>query len=268
MMECKKIRKNLVAFMYGELEEKERIHLASHLDSCPQCKSELERLRVAVNGANSLKVDIEETMASVDWEGLPSQIADHVFKEKAELPRESWFTRFARLLIQPKLRPVYAGVLLGVLIGALTTYMIIRVPHPGETGTAELFAPQDFLERVELQMARRETLNYLEKSQYLLLDFVEYPSEKKAEFWRSEFTSQSARELLAKKKYINRQLSKFKMAKAKAICDMIELLFYELIRTSEELSAEQIEEIQRLIGEKQLLLKIKLLKKEMEESEV
>lgn len=268
MMECKKIRKNLVAFLYGELEEKEKIHLTSHLDSCPQCKSELERLRVAVNGANSLKPDIEETMASVDWEVLPSQIADRVFKEEAELPKESWLTRFTRSLFQPKLRPVYAGVLLGVLIGALTTYMIFRVPRPGETGTAELFAPQDFLERVELQMARRETLNYLEKSQYLLLDFVEYPSEKKAEFWRSEFTSQRARELLTKKKYINPQLNKFKMAKAKAICDQIELLFYELSRVSEELSVKQIEEIQRLIDEKQLLLKIRLLKKELEESEV
>ncbi len=58
------------------------------------------------------------------------------------------------------------------------------------------------------------------------------------------------------------------MAKAKAICDQIELLFYELSRISEELSIEQIEGIQRLIDEKQLLLKIKLLKKELEESEV
>ena len=32
------------------------------------------------------------------------------------------------------------------------------------------------------------------------------------------------------------------MAKAKAICDQIELLFYELSRVSEDLSVEQIEE--------------------------
>ncbi|UCC39150.1 MAG: zf-HC2 domain-containing protein [Candidatus Aminicenantes bacterium] len=268
MMECKKIRKDLVAFLYGELEGKEKIRFTSHLDSCPQCKSELEQLRVALNGANSLKPNIEETMASVDWEALPSRITDYVFKEEVRFPQESWFTRLTTFLIQPKLRPVLAGILLGVLIGSFTTYMIFKIPQPGETQTAELFAPQDFLERVELQMARKETINYLEESQYLLLDFAEFPSKKKAEFWRSEFTSQRARKLLAKKKYINPQLSKFKMAKAKAICDQIELLFYELSQISVELSIEQVEEIQRLIDEKQLLLKIKLLKKELEESEV
>ena len=58
------------------------------------------------------------------------------------------------------------------------------------------------------------------------------------------------------------------MAKAKAICDQIEFLFYELTQISVQLSEEEISKIQNMIEEKKLLLKIKLLKKELEQSEV
>jgi hypothetical protein len=100
------------------------------------------------------------------------------------------------------------------------------------------------------------------------LDFIQSPSEKSAEFWQSEFASQKARGLLAKKKYISPQLDKFKMAKAKAICDQIEYLFYELVQISAQLSEEEVSKIQNMIEEKRLLLKIRLLKKELEQSEV
>jgi hypothetical protein len=58
------------------------------------------------------------------------------------------------------------------------------------------------------------------------------------------------------------------MLKAKMICDQIELLFYELSQISAKLSTEEIEKIQKFIGERQILLKIDLLKKELGKSEV
>jgi hypothetical protein len=127
---------------------------------------------------------------------------------------------------------------------------------------------QEFLDRVELEMARRETLDYLEKSQYVLLDFVQASPERTPQAWRSDLASQAAKDLLAKKRYINPQLDKFRMAKAKEICDQIEFLFFELVQVSGQLSEKDLQNIQSLIEEKQLLLKIKLLKKELEESEV
>jgi len=268
MMDCKKIKKDLVAFLYGELREGEKELIKAHLDDCPDCKKELQHMKEVIKGADSLQEDIERTMASVDWEELPSRITETVFAKEAPLPRESWLAGMARFFFQPKLRPVYAALLIGVLLGSLITVMVLRAPLPRERETGEFLVSRDFLENVELEMARRETLNYLEESQFLLLDFIQSTSEKSAEFWQSEFVSQKARGLLARKKYISPQLDKFKMAKAKAICDQIEFLFYELIQISAQLSEEEISKIQNMIGEKKLLLKIKLLKKELEQSEV
>ncbi len=117
-------------------------------------------------------------------------------------------------------------------------------------------------------MARRETLDYLEKSQYLLLDLIQSPSGMPRETWGDELAIKKARDLLSKKKFIDPQLDKFRLAKAKKICDQIEYLFYELTQISENLLPEDLKRIQDLIQERQLMLKIRLVKKELKNSEV
>jgi hypothetical protein len=268
MMDCKKIKKDLVAFFYGELGEDEKELVRSHLEACSACREELQQLKEVIKGADSLQEDIDRVMASVDWEKLPSKITDAAFAKEAPLSRKPWLAGARRFLFQPKLRPVYAALFIGVLLGSVVTFMVFRFPLPRKAGAGEFIVSQDFLERVELEIARRETLEYLDESKYLLLDFIQSPSEKSAEFWQSEFAAQKTRDLLAKKKYISPQLDKFKMAKAKAICDQIEYLFYELTQISAQLSEEEISKIQNMIEEKNILLKIKLLKKELEQSEV
>jgi hypothetical protein len=268
MSECKKFKKDFVAFLSQELDEKKRKLIQSHLDRCPGCKREMAQLEIFMKGADSLKMDIEQAMEAVDWKELPRKITENVFKQEVSARKESWLGRLSRFFFQPRLRPVYAGLLLGVLLGSLATYLILRAPQLKEARAMKISVPSNFLESMELEIARRETLDYLEKSQYLLLDFVQSPSKKSAEFWQTEFASQKARELLAEKKYIDPQLDKYQMLKAKMICDQIELLFYELSQISAKLSTEEIEKIQKFIGEKQILLKIDLLKKELGKSEV
>ncbi len=266
MKACKKYENDLVAFLYGELEEKKRTSLVSHIEKCAHCQRELQDMKNIIKSADSLGPEIKKAMASVDWKTLPSMIADAVLEKAPYSLRKRQIGRFLGFLFQPKLRPVYAGVLLGILIGSLATLLVFRFPFPGTK--SEIFISQDFLERVELEIARRETLDYLDKSQYLLLDFVQASPEREKELWKSEWPFQKAKDLLSKKKYINPQLNKFQMAKAKEICDQIEFLFYELTHISDRLSTEDLVRIQRLIEEKQLLLKIKLLRRELQESEV
>lgn len=130
-----------------------------------------------------------------------------------------------------------------------------------------MFASGEFLDRIDVEIARRETLDYLEKSQYVLLELAQSPPAG-GTFKLSEAAARETRELLSKKKFLNPQLEKVRMAKAKDICDQIELLFYELAQLSNDLTPAQRQEIQSLIEGKSLLLKIKLLKKELQESEV
>jgi hypothetical protein len=268
MKDCKRTTRNLVAFLYGELDEIEKKHVATHLETCQECKDELLRLEEISEVADSLMADMERALVSVDWENLPARIADGLFDRESSQDRQPRQAGLWPFLVQPRFRLAYAGLLLGIIVGAVVTLLIFRSPPLQVADDGKIIVPRGFYDKMELEMARRETIDYLDSSEYLLLDFVQSSPEKSVEFWQSDFGSQKAMDLLSKKKYIDQQLDKIKLAKAKVICDQIELLFFELMQISEELSAEELGKIQLFIEERQLLLKIKLVRKELQKSEV
>jgi len=267
MKDCQKIRKNIVSFLYGELGPDDQARVKTHLDVCSLCRDEARELEFVQKESGSLIPGLSEVMSSVDWETLPGKIADDVLRQDpgpdSSRQKKTWLSLF-----QPKWRPVYVGLLSGIIIGSLATYLVLRSPNLQVARAQELIFTSDFLEKAELEVARRDTLEYLEKSQYLLLDFVQSQSGVSGEMWRDEYALQKARDLLSKKKFLDSQLDKFHMAKAKKICDQIEYLFYELTQISEDLQSEDLKRIQDLIQERQLMLKIKLVKKELKNSEV
>ncbi|MBN1224081.1 MAG: zf-HC2 domain-containing protein [Candidatus Aminicenantes bacterium] len=268
MNDCKKYNKDLIAFLYGELKEERKKDIENHLDSCLHCRAEIADLEQVMKGADSLHSEIARAMGAVDWASLPDDIARSVFNKDSRMSRKREVRPILKGLLQPRFKPALAGLLAGLLLGSLMTVWMLRMPRLKPTSKEAFYVTQDFLDRVELEMARRETLDYLEKSQYVLLDFVQTSAQQSKETWRQSLASQKARDLLMKKKYINPQLEKFRLSKAKEICDQIELLFFELSQLSEELSEEDLRSIQNLIEDRQLMLKINLLKKELKESEV
>ena len=265
---CSRINRDLVAFLYGELDNNTRERVRSHLDICPHCQEELQGIKELVRAANSLNDNVEVAMASLDWDALPNKISNAVFDHKSAPTQQAPRRSFWEILVQSRLKPVYAALLVGLMLGSLATLIVMRTSLLRESRGESFSVSQEFLDRVELEMARRDTLDYLEKSQYVLLDFVQASPEKTPQPWRRDLASEAAKDLLAKKRYINPQLDKFHMAKAKEICDQIEFLFFELTQISDQLSEEDLQNIKNLIEDNQLLLKIKLLKRDLEESEV
>lgn len=265
MSECRSVKRDLVAFLYDELDGAERKRVERHLDSCAACRRELAGLEKTVRSADSFKPEMTKALAGVDWETQADKIVAAVWEEGARPWLEAQ-PRWSRLFA-PRLRPVLAGLLLGIIVGALAMLVVFRRQVLQRPGGERLFASGAFLDRVDLEIARRETLSYLDKSQYVLLELAQ-PAAEGSRFQLSKAAARETRELLSKKKFLNPQLEKARMAKAKDICDQIELLFYELTQLSEELTAAERQGIQSLIEEKNLLLKIKLLRKELQESEV
>ena len=118
---------------------------------------------------------------------------------------------------------------------------------------------------MDLALAQRETLDYLERSQYLLLELLQAKSPDEASAF---LTQDRIQKLLTEKKYLNNQLEEVKLAKAKMLCDQIEMLFLELIQLSPEMSETELRSLREIIEGRQLLLKINLVKKELQTSEV
>jgi len=260
-------KEGLVMSLGHKLDREREEGLKRQLDACTDSLGELEELQDVKKALDSVKEEIDRAALSVDWEALADQVTEAAFRIEAAPGRRPSWGRFLVLKFRPRLRPFYAGVAAGILIGILGAYLVLK-PGLSSPGRGErLFASKEFVEKVELEMARRETLDYLERSQYVLLDFVQVPA-REARLGQGTYATAQAKDLLSKKRYLDSQLDKFQMAKAKQICDQIEVLFYELSQMSSGLSEVELQRIQKLIQERQLLLKINLVKKELQKSEV
>lgn len=268
MKTCRSIKRNIVAFLSGELGEQERAAVQVHLSSCSVCRTEMEEVAKIFGRAKLARKDMEDVMESIDWDRLPQKIAAHVLDERRKPGRTILKQRSRFFLLRPAFRPLLAGLFAGVLLGSLVTFLMLRLPGEHRVKNPGFFTNPAVFDRVELEMARRETLDYLDQSQILLLDFIQASSRQPAREGAGHLSVQRARNLLAKKKYIDPQLEKFRMAKAKAICDQIEILFYELALLRDRMTKEEFQTLQSVIRKRQLLLKIKIVKKELEQSEV
>ena len=227
-------------------------------------KTEIEKaeIELLLKETEAVRSEIRDVMASVDWEGLPATIAARAAAPSGRRKPALSAVRPWGWLPALGMRPALAGLLAGLFVGAAAMYLALGAPGRRAGGVGGYYASAEFLDRAELEMARRNTLDYLEKSQYVLLDVFESAGEGPA--GPSAVRAERARDLLQKKRYLNAQLERFQMAKAKAICDQIEALFLELAQIGDDLPPAELRRLQGFVEERQLLLKINLVKKELQ----
>ncbi|HCS48882.1 MAG TPA: hypothetical protein DIW61_11760 [Candidatus Aminicenantes bacterium] len=265
MSECRRGKRDLVAYLGGEMSERDRENIRRHIETCPACAAEVRDLERLLESADSMGQNMKAALAGIDWDAQAEKIVSAVWNEKVRPQVEPRRERV--WLFGPRLKPVLAGLLLGIMVGAAAMFITYRSGVLEKAPAEAFFASNEFLGRIDQEIARREILDYLEKNQYVLLELAQTQTES-GDCRLTEAAARETRELLGKKRYLNPQLEKARMSKAKAICDQIELLFYELAQVSENLTPAQCRGIQNMIEEKNILLKIKLLKKELQESEV
>jgi hypothetical protein len=235
---------------------------------CADCRQQWEETEAVIRGAGVLQEDARKAMAEVDWDALSEKIADAAIVRPKIVPAGIPVRTSRPTPRNLNWRPVFAGALGGLLIGGAAMYFVLRSPRVVPAPGLIVQASGEFIDRAELTLAKRETLDYLAKSQALLLDFVQTPPELAGRVLQDEPAARRTRDLLSKKRFMNTHLDDGPMAKARDICDQIERLFVELSQISGELSVEEATRIQRFVEDKNLLLRIKLLQRELAESEV
>jgi len=262
MKRHKKTEADWADLLSEDAGEGRRRAMDEHLEKHPGCRAEADAVERLLKETKAVRTEIRQAAASVDWDALPGVIADRAFAAEGKAVRRAPAARPWNWLAALRMKPALAGLAAGLVVGAAAMYLALRAPGPGAGRDSGYYASGEFLDRAELEMARRNTLDYLEKSQYVLLDIFESAGAGKVT--PAAFSSGQARDLLSRKKYLNAQLERFQMAKAKAICDQIELLFRDLSEISEEMSAVELQRIRDFVEERQLLLKINLVRKELE----
>jgi len=264
MSDCREIRK---AFADGDAGPggSRPAWVEEHMAVCESCRKENEALRAVLSGADSMRLEIEEAMAGVDWEAFSERVVDQAVA--ASPARDGRARRSApSFRLGLHWRPLLAGAAAGLVLGCLAMFFLLR-RGPGPAGPLAAYsASGEFIDRVEYQMARRNTIDLLEKSEYVILDLIQ-PSAAQTGAGSSAAVER-ARELLSRKRYIDPRLGDVRMAKARDICNLIETLFLELAQLDGAVAAEETDRLRRFVEDRNLLLQIRMLKKELRESEM
>ncbi|MDD8020486.1 MAG: hypothetical protein PHU81_04765 [Acidobacteriota bacterium] len=263
MNKCRDYRSDWLAFLRGELEADRRQVMKEHLNRCSCCQKELRAIKNFISQTDNFHNELKETMAGIDWDKLQLTITGRAFEQKArrEDPRPATGFKLGRW------QPVAAGLIAGLLLGAFFTFLWMRSGRLDESGARKesgISLPAGFVQRVDLALAQRQTIDYLDRSQFLLLELVQSKTANQAS---SFLTQDKVQKLLTEKKYLNSQLNEIKLAKAKMLCDQIEMLFLELVQLSPQMSDAELENLREIIESRQLLLKINLVKKELQQGE-
>ena len=96
---CKKVRKNLVAFLNHQLEEKKAKEVEQHLDACSLCKKEEEELRLTWNLLGRLPVN-------KDFPDILNGVLERIDRESAKVSLFQHFVEFTVTATE-----VYIGII-------------------------------------------------------------------------------------------------------------------------------------------------------------
>jgi len=140
---CHDARERLSDWLDEALSARERSELGAHLDGCPDCRRELERLRATVS-----------LLSRVERPRAPAGFVDRVMAATHPVP---WYRRLGRRLFLPlgiKL-PVEAAAI--VFIAVLGVYLLQRTPELRDAARPELEAPASRAEPTPTPAPRQET---------------------------------------------------------------------------------------------------------------
>ncbi len=109
-MNCKEIQKKLSAYVVGDLDDQTREEIAAHLQSCPECRHELQVLQRTG--------DLLEPMEMVEppagmWKKIDERLVPRPVRVRPKVP--AW-------------RGILKPVLAGIAIAAILVAVIVGMP--------------------------------------------------------------------------------------------------------------------------------------------
>lgn len=233
MKDCKGFEPLITLYFYGELSEKKKKELLSHLALCPSCRKKYKKLKEVLKLASE---HLSYPADYINWERFPGEVTAEL-RRRGELKER-------KFPVAAKVAAVAASILLAFLLFIYPEYLKKEAPD---------------LSRWELLVAKTAVIEYLAGSETLLLALDERRGEGKDFALESELS----RRLLTKKRFIDRALEEPELAKVQGLTAELEAILLNIATLGPNPPAKEIEEIREMARKKELIMKITLLTKEM-----
>lgn len=204
--------------------------------------------------------DIKDEIEKIDWNKSAEDIVRKA--ENSEIVHHKSENRLSNIMQSAPYKLGFAAVSALAIGFILFTFLENR-----NIDNAESIVRSDSMDRIETTLAKNETVEYLKQSSIVLSSVANMP-ESDLNPAALKQNADQARNLLLKKKYINQNLSNYKLVKAQSVCNQVEYLLYDISQLDNKTDQEQVEIIRSFIEDKKIMLKIKLVQSELTNKEV
>lgn len=253
-------RKILIETLSSEQQsdpKKENTTISDNGDSIDQNLSELKKVQ---DYLYQIKGDIQNEAIEIDWEKSASEIMRKV-KIVAD-SSQSTAKGFLNWFFKAPYKLGLAAVSI-IAFGFIFLFLIERNEPSYEQPTI----PANSVENMENALAKNETVEYLRQSS-IVLSFVADMPAKGLSNDILILNAKHAKGLLLKKKYINQNLSNYKLSNAQSVCNQIEYLLYDISQIKSSSDIDSLNNLKNLIQDKKMILKIRLVQYELNDKEV
>jgi len=259
MNKCKKIGRLLVAHAAGELSLSESECVAAHLGRCGSCRVEAAKINDLLGKAEELREEGLAIEDVIDWDeaayGVVRSLSlgtSRVDESQARMRRKSMVLTFSFTV-------VFA---VGVGIG----YLLFNSRASGPPRTIERVIPSRSMVVVERTFARQSVLRYFKDIQLVFGDLM-------GRCGRGGDTVGAVdmdriRGLLLRTNFLLTDVDDPQLLGTKPILEKIQWLLYDLLAQDSRLNCEQIQTLRSTFNDERLLLKIRLLEREIKSYEV
>lgn len=219
--------------------------------------------------SSRLEQECNTVMAAIDWEANAEAITQRIpFKPPAvNMHRRRGFMPVFGFSRQWAAAAVVLIFSLGIGLG----YLLFHSPEPPDQPNAFAQLSPDTgqsLDRLEATLAKREARQYFQQSQLVLTDLMDQCNTDTAFSMKNQMDKKRIRALLTKGRYFNKNLDNPDLLSSKPLFEKIEWLLYEILMSDNDTSCHRLQELQNYIKQERLLLKIRLVGKELSLDEV
>ena len=241
----------------GDLTPAEAREVEAHLATCEVCTQEHSEIAATLRALDPAALYPRE--AEVDWDRFAARTVARAHREAGDnvVP----FRRRIAAWTRPAVLARAAAVILTIGLGAL----LLRAPGlrgPADDDMTSVLS-EEFRSRLEVNLARAETREYLEQSRAVLLSVLEAPVRcTKDEFDVSAERDKSIR-LLRRNLRLRDDLSRPELARAAELCNQVEGVLTEISTLSDCADLGRIEQLREAVHRNQLLIKMGVVESEL-----
>ncbi len=255
MESCRKIRPWLEWLAAREINERERLRVEKHVQECPACRRELADWQALLAAAGTRRARAEAECQAIDWDAAAEKIMRKIDRA------DTIDTMPVRRRIFPLAPLVTAATVLLVLAAGM--FFLIRTRPGVAPGPEDALMTAATVAHLQSGLAREEVISYLQQSQLMFTDLLKDCPDEEAAAWEVRLYSRQAKKLLLKKKYFQQNLPALEWLKVREISERIDWLNYEILQLEDRQLCSQISRLQRIMENEKLLLKIRLLERDL-----